>query len=69
VKTQTWIAVSVYLFGFGELACGKHAKEAGAGASLDQALQVFTLMLFQKATFLQVLHPTSSPLSRTMITN
>jgi hypothetical protein len=50
VKTQIWIAVSVYIL------VAIVRKRLGVEASLYQLLQIFSLTLFEKTPILQVLH-------------
>ncbi len=50
VKTQIWIAVSVYIL------VAIVRKRLGIEASLYQLLQIFSLTLFEKTPILQVLH-------------
>jgi hypothetical protein len=51
VKTQIWIAVSIYVL------VAIVRKRLGAEASLYQLLQVFSVTLFEKTPILQVLQP------------
>jgi transposase len=55
VKTQIWIAVSVYVL------VAIVRKRLGLEASLYQILQIFSLMLFEKVPILQALQPSNSP--------
>src|SRR2546425_5339820 len=54
VKTQIWIAVSVYVL------VAIVRKRLGLGSSLYQILQIFSLMLFEKVPILQALQPSDS---------
>jgi len=54
VKTQIWIAISVYIL----VAIAR--KCLGIEASLYQLLQIFSLTLFEKTPILQVLQRFSS---------
>jgi IS4 transposase len=54
VKTQIWIAVSVYVL------VAIVRKRLGLQASLYQILQIFSLMLFEKVPILQALQPPDS---------
>ena len=54
VKTQIWIAVSVYVL------VAIVRKRLGLEASLYQILQIFSLMLFEKVPILQALQPSNS---------
>jgi IS4 transposase len=54
VKTQIWIAVSVYLL------VAIVRKRLGINASLYQILQILSLSLFEKMSILQALQPTDS---------
>jgi hypothetical protein len=55
VKTQIWIAVSVYVL------VAIVRKRLGLEASLYQILQIFSVMLFEKTPILQALQPSHSP--------
>ncbi len=54
VKTQIWIAVSVYVL------VAIVRKRLGLEASLYQILQIFSLTLFEKVPILQALQPSDS---------
>ena len=54
VKTQIWIAVSVYVL------VAIVRKHVNIGASLYQLLQVFSVTLFEKTPILQALQPDDS---------
>src|SRR5438445_12042564 len=54
VKTQIWIAVSVYLL------VAIVRKRLGLEASLYQILQILSVMLFEKTPILQALQPPDS---------
>ncbi len=54
VKTQIWIAVSVYVL------VAIVRKRLGLESSLYQILQIFSLMLFEKVPILQALQPSDS---------
>jgi IS4 transposase len=54
VKTQIWIAVSVYVL----VAIAR--KRLGLEASLYQILQILSLTLFEKVPILQALQPSDS---------
>ncbi len=54
VKTQIWIAVSIYVL------VAIVRKRLNIGASLYQLLQVFSVTLFEKTPILQALHPDDS---------
>jgi hypothetical protein len=54
VKTQIWIAVSVYVL------VAIVRKRLGLEASLYQILQILSLTLFEKTPILQALHPSDS---------
>ena len=54
VKTQIWIAVSVYVL------VAIVRKRLGLGASLYQILQILSLTLFEKVPILQALQPSNS---------
>jgi hypothetical protein len=54
VKTQIWIAVSVYVL------VAIVRKRLGLASSLYQILQIFSLMLFEKVPILQALQPSDS---------
>ena len=54
VKTQIWIAVSVYVL------VAIIRKRLGLEASLYQILQILSLMLFEKTPILQALQPSDS---------
>lgn len=54
VKTQIWIAVSVYVL------VAIVRKRLGLEASLYQILQILSLSLFEKMPILQALHPSHS---------
>ena len=54
VKTQIWIAVSVYVL------VAIIRKRLGLGASLYQILQILSLTLFEKTSILQALQPSDS---------
>jgi IS4 transposase len=55
VKTQIWIAVSVYVL------VAIVRKRLGLEASLYQILQILSLSLFEKTPILQALQPPDSP--------
>ena len=55
VKTQIWIAVSVYVL----VAIAR--KRLGLEASLYQILQILSVTLFEKTPILQALHPSDFP--------
>ena len=55
VKTQIWIAVSVYLL------VAIVRKRLALDASLYQILQILSITLFEKTPILQALQPSSSP--------
>jgi hypothetical protein len=55
VKTQIWIAVSVYVL------VAIVRKRLGLQASLYQILQILSLSLFEKTPILQALQPSDSP--------
>jgi hypothetical protein len=54
VKTQTWIAVSVYVL------VAIVRKRLGLEASLYQILQILSVSLFEKIPLLQALQPSES---------
>ena len=54
VKTQIWIAVSVYVL------VAILRKRLGLEASLYQILQILSLTLFEKTPILQALQPSDS---------
>ena len=54
VKTQIWIAVSVYVL------VAIVRKRLGLESSLYQILQIFGMMLFEKTPILQALQPPDS---------
>jgi hypothetical protein len=54
VKTQIWIAVSVYVL------VAIVRKRLGLEISLYQILQILSVMLFEKTPILQALQPTDS---------
>jgi hypothetical protein len=54
VKTQIWIAVSIYVL------VAIVRKRLGLEASLYQILQIFSLSLFEKMPILQALQPPDS---------
>jgi hypothetical protein len=54
VKTQIWIAVSVYVL------VAIVRKRLGLEASLYQILQILSLTLFEKTPILQALQPSDS---------
>lgn len=54
VKTQIWIAVSVYVL------VAVVRKQLGLEASLYQILQILSLTLFEKTPILQALQPSDS---------
>ena len=54
VKTQIWIAVSVYVL------VAIVRKRLGLESSLYQILQILSVTLFEKAPILQVLQPSDS---------
>jgi hypothetical protein len=54
VKTQIWIAVSIYVL------VAIVRKRLGLEASLYQILQVLSLSLFEKVPILQALQPSDS---------
>ncbi len=54
VKTQIWIAVSVYVL------VAIVRKRLGLEASLYQILQILSLSLFEKTPILQALQPSDS---------
>jgi len=54
VKTQIWIAVSVYVL------VAIVRKRLGIEGSLYQILQILSLTLFEKAPILQALQPSDS---------
>jgi hypothetical protein len=55
VKTQIWIAVSVYVL------VAIVRKRLGLEISLYQILQILSVMLFEKTAILQALQPLDSP--------
>jgi len=57
VKTQIWIAVSIYVL------VAIVRKRLGLDASLYQILQIFSLSLFEKMPILQALQPSDSELN------
>jgi hypothetical protein len=63
VKTQVWIAVSVYVL----VAILK--KRLGADASLHEILQVLSLNLFEKVPILQALQRVESQEKSTAFSN
>ena len=54
VKTQIWIAVSIYVL------VAIVQKRLGLAASLYQILQILSVTLFEKTPILQALQPTDS---------
>ena len=54
MKTQIWIAVSVYVL------VAIVRKRLGLESSLYQILQIFGMMLFEKTPILQALQPPDS---------
>ena len=54
VKTQIWIAVSIYVL------VAIVRKRLGLGASLYQILQILSVTLFEKTPILQALHASDS---------
>ena len=57
VKTQIWIAVSVYVL------VAIVRKRLGLEASLYQILQILSITLFEKTPILQALQPSDSDLN------
>jgi hypothetical protein len=55
VKTQIWIAVSVYVL------VAIVRKRLGLDLSLYQILQILSVTLFEKTPILQALQPSDSP--------